>query len=622
MDSVTDPVWDDFVIPDAKLNDYGLEWPEGTPQIVIEFKCFQLAKEKRKIGRVKSAFHHALNIIQLLWPDELVSIKRNHVLNTYFLDTLYDLCKFEHLAITGPASSGKTYTSAVFILINFYSAPDQTSCLVSTTARQDAERRVWGDIKKLHRGAKFTENMLPEIGEIIEYAGCIVYNPAKIANKDFNVRDFRHGIMVVPTGGDSSGEEALNKIMGTKNQNVIWMVDEGPAMPADIMSPRANLEANPSFMFVMVGNAQYKTDPHGRACEPKEGWSSINPSMKRWRGKTLNVLFLHGEKSPNDLYDSKALLKSELQYPKLSNRFMREAIAEFAGNGDIEYGLNTQHYWRFAIGFWMGSDEQQTVLSEGYIKMHKADAPPEPWGINRVRFFGGFDPGFTAGGDANSVMFISFGFTMKGKPQIVFETDSIEIRPAVTDRKEYASAVADEVVKQARDKRDTDPQDFGGDISSDGGITFDAISKEWGLTGFQLLSSLEASSMAKYANRVTQYWMGLRDLIATGIVRGFNINSKYAKDLFERRYTSEQKMFKVEKKKDMKKRIGRSPDNGDAAAYCGYLVLQSGVADTSYVEQFKDTGAGERVNRYYRSFDRFKEEEADDDINFAETVDF
>jgi hypothetical protein len=621
MDSVTENTWAGFVVPPVTANDYGLEWPEGTPQIVIEFKCFQLAKTNKRIGRVETAFNHALRIVQLLWPDDLVSIKRGHVLNTYFLDTLYELCQFKHLAITGPASSGKTYSSAIFILINFYSAPDQSSCLISTTARQDAERRVWGDIKKLHRGARFTENMLPEIGEIIEYAGCIVYNPAKIANKDFNVRDFRHGIMVVPTGGDSSGEEALNKIMGTKCQNVIWMVDEGPAMPADIMSPRANLEANPFFMFIMVGNAQYKTDPHGRACEPKEGWSSINPNMKRWRGKTLNVLFLHGEQSPNDIYDSNAQSKDELMYPKLSNRFMREAIAEFAGNGDIEYGLNTQHYWRFAIGFWMGSDEQQTVLSEGFVKMHKADLPPEPWGINRVRIFGGFDPGFTAGGDANSVIFISFGFTMKGKPQIAFESDSIEIRPAVTDRKEYARAVGEEVVKQARDKRDVDTQDFGGDISSDGGITFDAISKEWGLTGFQLLSSLEASSMPKYANRVTQYWMGMRDLIATGLARGFNINSKYAKDLFERRYTSEQKMFKVEKKKDMKKRIGRSPDNGDAAAYCSYLVLQSGVADTTYVEAFKDRGAGERVNRYYRAFDRFKEE-SDEDLEFAETVDF
>ena len=110
MDSVTEPNWDDFVIPRVEENDYGLEWPKGTPQIVIEFKCFQLAKLGKKIGEIESTFNHALRIIQLLWPDELVSIKRGHVLNTYFLDTLYELCNLQHLAITGPASSGKTYS--------------------------------------------------------------------------------------------------------------------------------------------------------------------------------------------------------------------------------------------------------------------------------------------------------------------------------------------------------------------------------------------------------------------------------------------------------------------------------------------------------------------------------
>lgn len=625
MDSVTeDPTWDGFIIPSVKNNDYGLDWPPGVSQLAIEFKCFQMAKDNNRIGKVESAFNHALRIIQLLWADEYVSIKRGHVYNTYFLDCLYDLCKFKSLAITGPASSGKTYSSAVFLLICFYSAPDSTSVLISTTARQDSERRVWGDVKKLHRAARFTENMLPEIGEIIEYAGCIVYNPSKIAGKDFNVRDFRNGIMVVPTGGDSSGEDALNKIMGTKNTNVYWMVDEGPAMPADIMSPRSNLEFNDFCMFIMVGNAQFKTDPHGRACEPLAGWSSINSNMKRWRGRTLDVLFLHGERSPNDIYQPSVTEKRELMYPKLSNVFARDAVAEFNGNGDIEFGRNTPGYWRFAIGFWMGSDEQQTVLSEGFVKMHKADQKPEPWGVQRVRVFAGFDPGFTSGGDANSIFFIHFGYTLKGKPQVMFETESVEIRPAVTDRKEYATAVGEQVVVLARDRREVDPQDLGGDVSSDGGITFDAIGKAWGLTGFKLLSSLESSNNARYKNRVTQYWMGVRDLIATGLVRGFNINSHYAKDLFERRFVQEQKEFKVEKKSDMKKRIGRSPDNGDAASYAAHMILQSGVIDSQdQTDRFANNDVPRSVAKYYSALDRYNAETTEDeDFSDVSVVEF
>ena len=198
--------------------------------------------------------------------------------------------------------------------------------------------------------------------------------------------------------------------------------------------------------------------------------------------------------------------------------------------------------------------------------------------------------------------------------QVHFEPESLEIRPAVKDREEYARAVADIVVREAKVKRQVDIQDLGGDVSSDGGITFNEIQKAWGEVGAQLLSSTQSSTNSKYANRVTQYWMGVRDLIATGHVTGFNINSRYAKDLFERRYLSEQTSFKVEKKKDMKKRIGRSPDNGDAVAYTSHLVMQSGMinSETASDHNFSVTD-GERVKRYYRAFDRREKEEEDDE---------
>lgn len=624
MPSVTEnPDWSAFVIPEITNDDYGYDWPEGTPQLVKELTMFRTIRENYEDNDTDDAFMHALRICMLLWDDELVSIRRNGSINTYFLDCMYELCRFKHLAITGPASSGKTYSSAVFLLISFYCSPDRTSVLVSTTARQDSERRVWGDIKKLHRGARFTANGLPEIGEVIEHAGCIVYNPAKIANKDFNLRDFRNGLMVVPTGGDTSGEEALNKIMGTKNGYVYWMVDEGPAMPAEIMAPRTNLSANYFFQFIMVGNASYKTDPHGRACEPEDGWSSVTPNMRFWVGKTLNVLFLHGEKSPNDLFQSNVSRKRDLNYPTLSNRFMREEIAKFAGDGNIEYGRNTQYYWRFAIGFWMGSDDQQTVLSEAFIKTHGADKAPEPWGRTGVRVFGGFDPGFTAGGDANSIFFIHVGYTVRGKLQVMFESDTLEIRPAISDNKDFNRAVADVIVNEAKNKRLMNISDFGGDVSADGGISFNEIHNSWGLIGAQLLSSNEESSSSRYASRVSQYWMQIRDLISSGYVRGFNCNSRYAKDLFKRRFVSEQKTFKIEKKKDMKKRTGRSPDNGDACSYTCHLVLTSGVISKSEDPSARMLDEGERVQRYYRSYQSLRrpsDEEEDYELDFSSSL--
>jgi hypothetical protein len=64
----------------------------------------------------------------------------------------------------------------------------------------------------------------------------------------------------------------------------------------------------------------------------------------------------------------------------------------------------------------------------------------------------------------------------------------------------------------------------------------------------------------------------MQEFIQTGLVRGFNTQSNYAKDLFARQYYTKSGKVCVETKREMKKRISRSPDNGDAATYCSFLI--------------------------------------------------
>ena len=600
--------WEGFKVPSVTENDYGVAFPKGTPQLVIELQAFRNAWRHKKgwidkrSGRFEEPFMHALRICQMLWEPKYVEIQNGEALNTYFLDCLKDLCEFDDLAITGPASAAKTFSSAVFMLICFYSNPEQFMGLISTTSGQGADRRVWGDIRKLHINARLEEYGVPKIGEIVNHKNCIVYNPAKMVGEDFNIRDFRQGIIVIPVASDSTGQAALDTIMGSKNKFVCWMVDEGPAMPTEIMSPRSNLESNPNFQFIMVGNANLRTDPLGRACEPLDGWRMIDPSVKRWRGQTLNVLFLHGECSPNDYYAPDAKHKRDLPFPYLANAITRDKTAQTQGKGNLENGRNTIHYWRFVIGYWLGSDTHQTVLSEAFVKSNGGDLEPKRWGVMRPTVFAGFDPAYTSGGDAVSLFFAEIGTDISGKKQLVYDKSAIEIRPVVSDRKEFAKAVAQEVVSLCRE-RGCLPQNFGGDVSGDGGIIMKAVENEWGLAGIQLLSSLEPSTRAKYNNRVSQYWMQVREIIETGLCRSFNIHGNYARDLFERRFQEDQRTFKVEKKKDMKKRIHRSPDNGDAFCYCNEMIVRSGLLEEDFEQEQKEEPSEDDIierlfNRY------------------------
>jgi hypothetical protein len=597
MDIVND--WEDFELPSVTENDYGYDFPPGTPQLAIELQGFRRAKNNDpEEAKFDTAFNHALRIIQLLWDDEHVCIQRNGALNTYFLDILSDLCEFRDMGVAGPASSAKTYTCAIFMLVCFYAMPDKFAGLISTTSGTSAERRVWADVKALHRAARFQENKFPAIGEILEYLKCIVYNAGLILDKKFNVRDFRNGILVVPVGNDSSGEQAMATIQGTKNVHVTWMIDEGPLMPGEIMQPRGNLIHNLYHQFIIVGNSDKKTDPHGRAMEPLLGWGTVDRTHKRWRAKTLNSLFLDGEKGPNDIYGDSVTELTKYPFPYLSNKIKREAQALIEGDGNVEAGRNTIGYWKFAIGYWLGSDIQQTVLSEQFVKSHNADREPDRWGIGKVRVFAALDPAFTAGGDVNALTFATVGRTVNGKMQCLFESTSIEIKPVLSDRKEYSRALAEKVVEICED-RGVFPQDFGIDISNDGGITAKNVLEVWTQGGIQALSSMEPSTSSRYGNRVSQYWMEIRKLLQTGACCGFNCNSNYAKDLFERRFRDESKVFHVEKKKDLKKRIRRSPDCGDSFSYLCRLITQSGMLSVTEVPTNED---GDRMAEWAQKY--------------------
>lgn len=560
------------------------------PQLTRELKLYYEAKQGSRIARSRSAFHHALNVTYLLHRNETIEVCKDFrgakCPNNYFLDNLYDLCQFQHIAFTGSASCAKTFTASWFGLLNFYAYPqdknrkdDGTTILFTTTAGSHAERRGWGDLKKLHRSAHWDRCQSYEIGKVIEHLKCIVFDPGIADEKTAVQRDYRNGVLVVPVGQDKSGEAAYEALIGTKNLNIHWIIDEGPVMPVGILDARINLSSAPFFQITMLGNATEKTDPHGMCCEPKEGWPSIDVQKDRkWEGKTMMVRFNHGEESPNDLYvpEESVKTKRDLPYPYLSNALSRREMAIAAGNGDEQYGMSTMQYTKMAIGFWSATGTQQTVLSEGFVRNFNAHEDPDLWDTSPRRVFAGFDPAFTSGGDKCVLYFATTGRNILGKEQLVWEKDGININPSMNDKEEYRRLVAKRVVELCKERK-VQIEDLGVDSSNDGGLMMQEIEKAWGEQGVTGISSQNQSANPKYRNKVSQYWLQLRELIGTGKTRGFNCSSLYAKDLFERRYSSDKSGMLVESKKDMKKRIRRSPDYGDSLAYAGHMVIKSGA---------------------------------------------
>lgn len=593
--------------PIPKDEDYGIAFPDGTNQLIKELIAYKLSMSKRRTASEKGRFYHAVNIIRMLWGNKDCAIEvewfneitqsTEIITNNYFINTLKALSTGENWFLTGPASSAKTFCCSIHGLISFYSMPTETTVMITTTSGSSADRRTWAEVKKLHTHARFSDWMdqvgknPPSIGSVVEYLKCITFNiDEHIAGKTATARDIRNGIIVIPVANDSTGEHALSTIIGTKNTSVIWIVDEMPEMMDGIMGPRSNLVANERFQFIGIGNAKNMSDAHGKACEPIGGWGAVDFSVDRvWQAKTGNVLFLHGEESPNDhpaISSQQILEVSDYPFPYLSNPTAREQIAIFEDeNGDIEEGKKSAGYKRFAVGIWRDLGEESTILSAAFVRRFSADQEPLPFGPYPIRKIWGLDPAFTSQGDNNALTIITVGRDINGNLQIVFPENTNLIKPLATTKEDHAKSLADKAVKTLF-AVNAGAADGAMDIMNDGGIVFDELTKAFGESGITPLSSLGKSEHVRYSNLVTQYWFNIRMLIASGHVRGFNINSNYSKDLFARQFeTVSRGKVEVETKRDMKKRIKRSPDCGDSVSYAveklrllGYLVKEDSLS--------------------------------------------
>jgi hypothetical protein len=626
----------EYKLPKVVDEDYGMDWPSNQDgsrisQITIELAGFS---SNGKRGKFESRFRHGLRLVRMLWPNEVLLYKsvknwrtgeHEIVWNNYFMDAFEACCNNNRVSLTGCASSGKTFAVAVYCLLLFMSDPIDTTIMVSTTAGTDAERRIWGEIKVLHSALSETY----PLGTLIEYLKCITFDPQRELtgkeNLDFK-RDLGSGIIVIPIPKGGEGEKALGKVIGTKNAKIVWVIDEMPHMMDGVLRPESNLEYNAFYQLIVIGNANRKTDPHGKISEPADGWDSVSVDSDTWfAGDDTKVVFLHGARGPNfhPAVNPEETDKNSLPFPYLSNRISMENVALRNGYGAtreerIANGKLTIDFMRFAIGFWYGDDISQVIISESYVKEHGADDEMFSWSHKPRTKIAGFDPSFTSGGDKNSLMFGEFGEDSHGSQIINVDRENIGVRGVAESRESFRREIAKQVVDRCTE-RGVLPENFFMDISGDGGLMAIEIMTEWSESldrqvKIQGISSLEKTGDEedRYYDIVTKLWFQVQKAIATGRMRGFNCRSSYAKDLFERRYESVGKgVVRIEPKGNkkntagsgFKSRMGRSPDDGDSFVYMIEGAKKRGFSLKKDPEKPRNTEMVDRLRRRLEGFE-------------------
>lgn len=540
---------------------YGKLWaPQGgkpPSDMLIEFQAFR----NRITGPECPGAHiHFKNIVNAIW---------NHPKSTKKVDwnpwaerMIEQLCNHKYLAIAGCASSGKTRIGgALWGIVNFLAAPRETKVLLTSTSLKDSRQRVWGEVEEYWMAAAQLmggEQNLP--GELASSAGMIRY-------KDGDMRSDRQGLTLI-AGEKSKAKESIGKVIGFKGTRVILIADELPELSeALINAAESNLASNPEFQMIGIGNPNSYFDPFGVFCEPEKGWNSISELDYEWKTKKGFCIRFDAEKSPN-------ILAGKTIYPYMMTQ---EKLDDF----QKRLGTRTLRYYRMVKGFWCPTGSEEAIYSEPDIVNYEGNTkaiwrePPTT--------IAALDPAFTKGGDRCILHFGKCGFNMDGLRTLEW-TEHLQLEEDATNKSQSRTdQVVDQLIQECK-LRDVSLKHLVVDSTGGGKPFCDVIRSRWGAGFLEVNFSGAAtdtpasgtdSRPAKevYMDVLSEIWFAGREYLQAGQIKG--IYPALAEELCARMYkTASRGRIQVEPKKEMKKRLGKSPDLADAALLALFLCRQ------------------------------------------------
>jgi hypothetical protein len=395
---------------DRGIIKYGLVWPPCKDDLALEMDMITSGgRWKNKHGKMvgMGLLYHFTEAIRLLWPHIKMHRWAEMIIENYLTHRT--------LVVIGPASSGKTCIAAVCVLLDYYCYPEDTTVIVCSTTKQRLEDRIWGEIKKLHKMAQRNRIWMP--GHLIEGLQRLVTDDRKLAPEG---RDFRNGIVGVPclTGQTYAG---LGSFAGLKNKRVRLLGDELSLLPKVFVDSLSNLDKNPDFKVVGLGNPKDTTDALGVLAEPAasaggwEGGIDQGPKSKTWptRRPAGICVQLVGSDSPN--------LNGKLGIPLITQEQIDRDVA---------------FYGRDSLWF--------SMMNEGMM--------PRGQGSRRVLTrqmcskFGAFDPPVWQNSDRKRVAFLDAAYRGVGGDRCVFGT--LEFGEETTSSEELPGTLASALVMQ------------------------------------------------------------------------------------------------------------------------------------------------------------------------------
>lgn len=551
-------------------------------------------------------FFHFKRAMQILYPWIVWHKWNNLIVEKYCEDAV------RCIAILGPASSGKTSTASMCGTTEYLIWPDCTTVIVCSTTKELLEQRVFGEIKRLWRGARKLHDWLP--GNLIEGRMRIVTD-SRFDGEDG--RDFQSGVLGVPVkkGNDYVG---LGDFAGMKNKRVVLIGDELSLLPPAFIHAISNLDKNMRLKVVGLGNPKDTMDALGMLAEPAAhlgGWDGgidQQPGTKVWETKRHGgiCIQLPGDDSPN-LDGSLTALGCPL--------ITQEAI----DRDKSFYGTDSVWYSMMDLGRMPRGLGSKRVLTKQMAQKFNALLEPDWLDSNRTKIafcdaaFGG------VGGDR--CIFGELQFGMENTPPNLESMVNSVINQSPPGRKarqilalietllvpvsvKFSDLPCDQIANFCREQceaRGISPENFYYDAGGRAALV-SAFARLWsvavnavdcGGSASDKKVSNEIDILAKdyYFNKITEMWYSVRRIVESGQFRGMTEWPLLEFCQREWGYVGKNKI-QVEPKDKMKLKTGRSPDEADAVAVGVWGAMQKGFV----IEALKSARQANRDDRWKR----------------------
>ena len=304
------------------------------------------------------------------------------------------------------------------------------------------------------------------------------------------------------------------------------------------------------------------------------------------------------------------ILEGRVIYPFLTKQSDLDEAREVLG-------ADSQAYWRMIRGFWSPSGSAESVYSEADIVKFRAHSKAE-WATPPTKIIA-IDPAFTSGGDRSIAYIGNVGISKDGKKTLEF-VRYVELRDSVQNKEEPRNfQIARQFVELCKDEG-IDPKNAAIDTTGGGPVFADIVEHIWKSNAFLRVCfggsptdrpmSLANKAKAKdvCANKVTEIWVAGKELMRNEQIKG--LGPDIIKELTARLYKDTKKSdgkakVCVEAKKDMKARIGKSPDCADAGLLLCALARERHGLAAQKENGDSESGFGAKPQTWRRKLGKF-----------------